>query len=55
MYIMFETVDTPFSYGRELIVCSSLQDFPKTKEGTLRVILNAATAFLFCGADVMVH
>ena len=32
MYIMFNIVDTSFSYGRLLIVCSSLQEFSKTKE-----------------------
>ncbi len=34
MYIMFDIVDTPFSYGRGLIVCSSLQEFSMTKEST---------------------
>ncbi len=39
MYVpMFDIVDTPFSYGRGLIVCFSLQDFCKTKESTLHVI-----------------
>ncbi len=31
---MFDIVDTAFSYGRELIVCLSLQEFSKTKENT---------------------
>ncbi len=35
---MFDIVDTPFSYGRGSIVCSSLQEFSKTKESTMRVI-----------------
>ena len=43
---MFDMVDTLFSYGRGLIACSSLQEFSKTKESTLHVILNADTAFL---------
>ncbi len=39
LYIhMSDIVGTPFSYGRELIVCSSLQEFSKTKESTLHVI-----------------
>ena len=37
---MFDIVNTPFSYGRELIICSSLQEFSKTKESTLHVILH---------------
>ncbi len=49
---MFDVVDTPFSYGRVLIICSSLQEFSKTKEGILHVIWNGDTAFLFCGADM---
>ncbi len=51
---MFDLVDTPFSYGRGLIVCSSLQEFSKTKESTLHVIWNGDTAFLLCGADTLV-
>ncbi len=35
---MFDTLDTPFSYGIGLIVCSSLQEFSKTKESILIVI-----------------
>ncbi len=31
---MFDIVDTPFSYGRGLITCYSLQEFSKTKEST---------------------
>ena len=34
MYIMFDTVNTPFCYGRELIVCS-LQEISKTKASSL--------------------
>ncbi len=30
-FYMFDIVDTPFSYGRELIVCSSLQVFFHSK------------------------
>ena len=36
--LMFDIVDTPFSYGRELIVYSSLQEFSKTKGSTLHLI-----------------
>ena len=50
---MFGIVDTAFSNGRRLIVCSSCQEFSKTKESTLRVIENADTAFLLCGADMV--
>ncbi len=46
---MFDIVDTLFSYGRGLILCSSLQEISKTKESTPSVILNADTAFLFVG------
>ena len=49
---MFDKVDTPFSYGRGLIVCSLLQKFSKTKESTLHVIGNVDTAFVLCGADL---
>ncbi len=49
---MFDIVDTSFSYVRWLIVCSSLQEFSKTKESTLHVIWNVDTAFLLCGAEV---
>ena len=48
---MFDIVDTPFSYGRGLIVCSSLQEFSKTKESILHMIWNVDTAFLLCGAE----
>ncbi len=37
---MFDIVDTPFSYGRGLILCSSVQEFSKKKESTPRVIRN---------------
>ncbi len=50
---MFDIVDTAFSYGRGLIICSSLQEFSKTKESTMHVIWNVDTAFLLCGADVL--
>ncbi len=35
---MIDIVDTLFSYGRGLIICSSLQEFHKAKESTLHVI-----------------
>ncbi len=35
---MFDIVDIPFTYGRGLIVCSSLQEFSMTKGSTLHVI-----------------
>ena len=50
---MFDIVDTPFSYERELIVCSFLQDFSKGKGSSLQLIYNAHTAFLLCGADIV--
>ncbi len=49
---MFGIVDTPFTYWRGLIVCSSFQEFSKTKESTLHVIWNVDTVFLLCGADM---
>ncbi len=49
---MFDMVDTAFSYGRGLIVCSSLQEFSKAKESTLHVIWNVDTAFLLCEAEL---
>ena len=45
---MFDIVDTAFSYERELIVCSFLQDFSKGKGSSLQLICNAHTAFLLC-------
>ncbi len=51
---MFDIVDTPFSYVRGLIVCSSLQEFSKTKESTLHVIRNVDAAFLLSGAELTV-
>ncbi len=50
---MFDMVNTPFSHGRGLIVCSLLQEFSKTKESNLRVKLNIDTAFLLCGAELV--
>ena len=50
---MFDIVDTPFIYGRGLIVCSSLHEFSKTKESTLHVIWNVDTVFLVCGTDLV--
>ncbi len=49
---MFGMVDTSFSNGRGLIVCSSLQEFSKAKESTLHVIWNIDTAFLLCEAEM---
>ncbi len=49
---MFDIVDTPFSYGRGLIVCSLPQEISKTKESIQHVISNVDTAFLLCGADI---
>ena len=49
---MFDIVDTAFSYERELIVCSFLQDFSKGKGSTLQLIYNAHTVFLLCGAEL---
>ncbi len=51
---MFDIVDTLFSYGRGLIICSSLQEFSKTKESTPHVIWNVDTAFLLHWADMIV-
>ena len=48
---MFDKVNTVFSYERELIVCSFLQDYAKGKEGSLQLICNAHTAFLICETD----
>ncbi len=48
---MFDKVYTPFSYGRGLNVCSSLQEISKTKESTLHVISNVDAAFLLCEAE----
>ncbi len=49
---MFDIVDTPLSYGRGLIVCSSLQEFWKTKESTLwgrdAIICTLFCILLFC-------
>ena len=55
MYIMFDTVNTPFTRERRLIVCKSLQEFSKTKESTLRMILilSIDTEFLLCGAELL--
>ena len=54
---MFDIVDTVFSYERELIVCSFVQDFSKGKGISLQLIWNAHTAFLLCTAvmNVMDH
>ena len=49
----FDMVDTVFSYERELIFCSFLQDFSKGKGRHLQLICNARTAFLLCGAEIV--
>ncbi len=46
---MFDIVDTPFSYGRGLIVCSLLQKFSKTKRSALHVTWNVVLRFYFVG------
>ncbi len=51
---MFDIVDTPFSYRRGLIVCSSLKESSKTKESNLHVIWNVDTAFLLGGAALYI-
>ena len=52
MYIMFDIVDTAFSYGREMIVCLFLQESSKVKESSLHEIWNADIAFLHSGAGM---
>ena len=52
---MFDVVDTTFSYERELIFCSFLQDFSKGKGSSLQLICNTHTAYLLCGADSQGH
>ena len=42
-------VDTAFSYEKELIACSFLQEFSKGKGSSLQLIYNAQTTFLLCG------
>ena len=49
---MFDIVDTVFSYERELIVCSFLQDISKEKGSSLQLVCNAHTALLLCGAVI---
>ena len=46
---MFGTVDTVFSYERELIVCSFLQDFSKGKESNLQLTAMYILHFYFEG------
>ena len=48
---MFDIVDAAFSYERELIVCSFLQDVSMGKGSSLQLICNAHTAFLLSGAE----
>ena len=38
MYIWYNMIDTAFSYGRVLIVCSFLQESSKVKESSLHEI-----------------
>ena len=45
---MFHIVDTVFSYVRELIVCSYLQDFSNRKGSCLQLICNPHTTFSLC-------
>ncbi len=51
MDIMFDMVDTAFSYWRALIVCWFLQESSKVKESSLHVIWNAHTVFSRCGIE----
>ena len=48
IYIMFDVLDTPFSYGRALILSQFLQEFSKAKESTLHVIQNASSRQFRC-------
>ena len=45
--LMFDRIDTAFSYEREFIICSFLQYFSKGKESSLLSNCNAHTAFSF--------
>ena len=47
---MLAVVDIAFSYERDVIVCSFLQDFSKGKGSALQCICYAHTAFLLCKA-----
>ena len=47
---MFDVVDTAFTNESELIVCSFLQKLFYRKESSLKLICNAHTVFLLCGA-----
>ena len=42
---MFDVVNTAFIYERELIICSSLQDFSKGRGNSLQLICNAYSGF----------
>ena len=46
MYIMFDMVDTAFSYGRTLIVYYFLRESFKVNGSSLHGICNADTTFL---------
>ncbi len=48
-----DDVDTPFSYGRGLIIRLSFLEFSKTKESTPHMIWSVDTAFLLCGANLL--
>ena len=50
---MFDIVDVALSYKRLLIFCSILKDFSKGKGSSFQLIFNAQTAFLLCGADML--
>ena len=49
--VMFDIVDTAFSYKIELIAYSFLRDFSSGKGSNLQLIWNAHTVFLLCGAE----
>ena len=42
---IFDIVDTAFSYERELLFCSFLQDFSKGKGSSLQLTCNEYTVF----------
>ena len=51
---MIDMVDTAFiSYGKALIIIYFLQESSKVKEITLHKILNADTAFLLGGPELL--
>ena len=46
---MFDIIDAAFSYERELIVCSFLQDFPREKEVACKWSAMHILRFYFAG------